>query len=209
MNKFTYIIPVHGTWLPEKDWWLLGSDFYTFAAQNNILYFVFDNESYEPFNWSGDVDGFNWLSLFTLGLKKDKHTDWIAGGKSFKSYVRYIPLKDRNLIIHSHGLQVITYSGVILNNVITVGSPIRNDLMGEYKKLRANCKNWMHIYDSRWDRMGFMGQIFDGKFLGSRACLIDGVKNCPQTSIGHSNILRDKKLFSKWNTEGWFDFLRQ
>lgn len=207
--KPIYIIPIHGTWglFDTKAWWKKGSPFNLFCEENNIFYRF--NEDDEPFYYSGDVDGIDWRAILTLGLYKDKHTDWLAGSLSFRNYVRNIPLEHRNVIIHSHGLQVIAYSGVALNNIITVGSPIRKDMLNQYKLLKSKCRSWKHIYDNKWDRMAFLGQFGDGRWFGSRNCSIDGVDNCRTKGISHSNILRNEKYFKLWQEQKWFDFLRE
>ncbi len=208
----TYVIPVHGTWdlngKKEKCWWEEGSDFNKLAEKNNIFY-----GGSEPFIWSGRVDGINWKTVLTFGLSKDSHDDWRTAGYAFRHYIKPYKLVNRNCIIHSHGLQLVAYANIKLNNIITVGSPIRKDMFPLYEQLLNNCESWLHIYDEVWDRMGFLGQVGDGKWFGSRACMISAgdkaVNNHKLKSIDHSRILRQQPEIGKWETQGWFDFLRK
>lgn len=201
----TPYIAVHGTWdLGTDSWWRHGSNFCKLAAQHGLSC----SEEFESFYWSGVVDGISLKSLFTLGFLSDSHDTWRASGLALKNRLRYVPLKDRNIIVHSHGLQVLAYASIEVNNIISVGSPIRHDLAELYTLLRNNSNAWMHIYDSSWDRMGILGQISDGKWFGKR--------NCPQADINqklkgisHSRILRDEKYMQLWVEQGWFDFLKQ
>jgi len=200
----TFIIPIHGTWglQNKRDWWKNESNFNIFCRAYNVIY----KYRLRPFYWSGDVDGVNLLSLFGL---KANHNDWIAGGFSLDSYAIGIPFEDRNLIVHSHGLQVVAYSTLEFNNIISVGSPIRDDMMTNYILLKSKVNNWIHIYNDGWDRFQIGGQIGDGRLFGSRAVDIPGVINHKLKGIGHSKILNDPKFFDLWVTQSWFDFLRQ
>lgn len=208
----TYVIPVHGTWdlngRKKKCWWEKTSEFCQVARTNNIFY-----AGEEPFIWSGRVDGINWKTGLTFGLSKDGHDDWRTAGFSFRNYIKHFKVHDRNLIIHSHGLQVVAYSNIRINNIITIGSPIRSDMTEQYIALLHNCNSWLHIYDQVWDRMGFLGQIGDGKWFGSRACPIASgdraVNNHKLKGIDHSKILRQMPEMKYWVTNGWFDNLRK
>lgn len=199
----TRAFAVHGTWdFSEKAWFRKGSTFYEFAKANNI--FLTGSPTHDvPFEWSGDVNG-----AFGFKGRDTKHRDWRAGGMSFKYFIEQHPLINRNIIIHSHALQIVAYSEVDLNNIITIGSPIRNDMELWYKNMLLRAKAWKHIYDKKWDRMGFLGQLFDGKWFGSRRCDIVGVDNCEVANISHSKILRDETYMKMWVDNGWFDFLR-
>jgi hypothetical protein len=194
---------VHGTGDYGDDaWFRKGKEFYEFARRNNI--FLTGSLAYdEPFEWSGDVNG------LPFGSSK-QHRDWKAGGYSFSNFIEQYALIDRNLIIHSHALQLVAYSArrTDFNNIITIGSPIRNDMMADYKNLVIRCNKWKHIYDEKFDKMAFLGQFFDGKFFGSRRCDIIGVDNVAIKKINHSKILRNTKEMQMWIDNGWFEFLR-
>jgi hypothetical protein len=202
-----YYIPIHGTWAiddTEIAWWRSTGAFAQFARKNNVFQ---ENTVNFPFVWSSDISGFK----YNLSSGNRKHTDWRAAGYSLAYYVQNIPESDRNLIIHSHGLQPVAYAamlGVEFNNVISVCSPIREDMMDTYEILRLRSKHWLHIYSNR-DLIGWLGQFGDGRFLGSRKVDIPGVQNQLLKDINHTDVLKIGKRMDYWLTNGWFDFLRQ
>jgi hypothetical protein len=110
--------------------------------------------------------------------------------------------------LHSHALQVACYADIQVNNVVSIGSPIRSDMMQEYLKFKNHCRNWMHIRDSKFDLMGTLGQVGDGKWFGTRECKVPGVVNHRLKGISHTRILNDIQHMLLWEKEGWFDFLR-
>lgn len=191
-----HYISVHGTWdLGEDAWWRHGSSFCKFAGENGLHC----EEEHEPFFWSGAIDG--------VGFFGNKHETWMASGLSLKNRLRLSKREHRNLILHSHALQNAAYADIEVNNIITVGSPIREDMADLYLKLRKRCNKWLHIYDASWDKMGFLGQMFDGRWFGGRDCPLAHF-NDPLKKIGHSSILRDQKAMQNWVTRGWFHFLK-
>jgi len=201
--KFHYI-GVHGTWdLAEDSWWRHGSPFCKLAAENGLHC----EEEFETFFWNGAIDGVSLKTVLTLGLLRDRHYTWMASGLSLRNRLRLSALKDRNLIVHSYGLSVLAYAEIEVNNIISVGSPIRNDLSSRYRALRNRCNRWMHIYDTEWDHMAYLGQLFDGRWFGTRRCEF-AHENCRLKHIGHSKILRDPVAMQKWKSEGWYDFLK-
>ena len=205
----TYYIPIHGTWAideAEIAWWKMSGAFAQFAARSNVFQLYPDAVGL-PFVWSSDISGFKYN--FSSGNRK--HTDWRAGGYSLAYYLQNVPVSDRNLIIHSHGLQPVAYAamlGVEFNNVISVCSPIRSDMMDTYEILRLRSKHWLHLYSNR-DLIGWLGQFGDGRAFGSRKIDIPGVENQHLKDINHTDVLKIGKRMDYWVTKGWFDFLRQ
>lgn len=196
----TFVIPVHGTWgLKDKSpWWKLNSNFEKFCRINNIFFYG----GHDSFVWSGRIDGFN------FGFK-DNHYDWLTAGLSLKYYLKEVPYDDRNLILHSHAWPVFLYSGAKVRNVITVGSPMRGDILNLAINARdSKLFNYhLHIYDMLFDRIAFLGQIGDGRWFGSRHC-DTATDNKKLKGIGHTKILTDPEHIGKWDSEGWFDVLR-
>lgn len=199
-------IPVHGTGGLDsaEDWWRDGSDFCKAAGENGLQC----EENIDPFYWDGKVDGIGILTVLTFGLYHDKHEVWIEGGLKLRSRLRLSKLEDRNLILHSHALQIAAYSNIPLNNIITVGSPVRKDMETYYDRLRKNCNRWMHIYDERWDKIALLGQFGDGRWFGSRHCN-QAHENVRLKDIGHSKILHTPQGIGYWTSESWFEFLKQ
>lgn len=207
--KPIFYIPIHGTWAIDEQevaWWKHSGAFGRYAERNNVFQLYPDTLGI-PFIWSSDISGFKYN--FASGNRK--HTDWRAGGFSLEYYLQNVPESDRNLIIHSHGLQPVAYAatqGVEFNNVISVCSPIRSDMMDAYEILRFRSKNWLHIYSNR-DPIGWLGQFGDGRAFGSRKVDIPGVENQLLNDINHTDILKVGRRMDYWNTKGWFDFLRK
>ena len=205
--KPIFYIPIHGTWAIDEDeiaWWKKSGAFAQYARRAN----VFQSEHIEvPFIWSSDISGFKYN--FDSGFRK--HTDWRSGGWALLYYLRSIPVSDRNLIIHSHGLQPVAYAaryGVEFNNIISVCSPTRADMRDDYEILALRSKRWLHIYDNS-DTIGWLGQFGDGRFFGSRKIDIPGVDNQQLKGIHHSDLLKVGKRMDLWIKNNWFDFLRQ
>ena len=200
-----FYIPVHGTWaIDEKHtaWWKPTGPFALYAKRNNVLQW----ENLPPFVWSSDISGFS----YNLQSGNRKHTDWRAGGWSLYYYLSHVPLESRNLVIHSHGLQVVLYCasfGLEINNMISVCSPIRSDMNEVAETAKFRIRNWLHLYDNK-DWIQFIGQFGDGQFFGSRKSkhatvnqLIKGAR--------HSDLLKIGGQMDAWVKHGWFDFLRQ
>lgn len=206
IREKAHYLPVHGTGGLNRaeDWWRDGSLFCKMAEENGLT--CLDPE--DPFFWSGKVDGFSFLSAITLGFFNDPHETWIGDGLQLRKRLRAMQLEDRNLILHSHALQVAAYANYPVNNIISVGSPIRADLSKHYEALRNNCNRWMHIYDRNFDKMAILGQLGDSRWFGSRNNPY-AHENVKLADIDHSKILHDPALITLWRTEGWFEFLRQ
>lgn len=200
-----YYIPVHGTWaIDEKQeaWWKVSGAFAKYAKRFGVNQW----DKLPPFIWSSDVNGFGYSFL----SPKTKLTDWMAGGWSLYYYLLHIPVEHRNLIVHSHGLQPLAFCcsfGMQVRNVISVCSPIRTDMDFVYDVARRNIQNHLHIYDTS-DWMQRFGQIGDGKWFGAQKNPYADV-NHQMVDINHSDVLRVTGRMDYWNTQGWFDFLRQ
>lgn len=207
-QKPTFIVPIHGTWSLNQvhPWWRVNSDFERYCKSNNIF---FKSVNDEPFIWSGRIDGVNWKNILTLGLSKDVHDDWKTAGFALRYYLQRIKLEDRNLVLHSHAWPVYLYSGMPVKNIITVGSPMRADLksLATIAKQQKLYNQHMHIYDQTFDSIGFLGQIGDGKWFGSRNCETADI-NHKLEHISHTKILTDLEFIQYWLKCGWFDFLR-
>lgn len=202
----TFYVPIHGTWaIDEKEiaWWKTSGAFSQFSARNN----VFQLESQHPFVWSSDISGFK----YNLTSGNAKHTDWRAGGYALAYYLQNTHPSNRNLIIHSHGLQVVAYAavlGVQFNNIITICSPVRNDLKDAYEILNLKTNRWLHIYDNS-DFIQILGQFGDGRWFGSRKVELRSVQNELLKDINHTDVLKVGARMDYWVKRGWFDFLRQ
>lgn len=204
--KPIYYIPIHGTWAideAEIAWWRISGAFAQFSKRNNVHQFVLNGL---PFIWSSDISGFK----YNLSSGNAKHTDWRAAGWSLIYYLQNVNQSNRNLIIHSHGLQPVLYAasyGLEINNIISVCSPIRSDMNEVTEAARFRIKNWLHIYDSK-DIIGWLGQFGDGKLIGSRKSAHSD-ENHHLSGINHTDILKIGKKMDFWIKNGWYDFLRK
>lgn len=217
----TKVIPVFGTSgfcnidtpLPHPDhWYEAGHPFVQFLASNGII--LYDPEV--PFEWTGDLDGhFGWLPWNWFGSKD--HRDWKAGGRALRYYLAGIPLKDRNIIAHSHGLQVVLYAvggakmtdkPCPVNKLVTVGSPVRADMEAQVRKARPHISYWEHLFDpTDVDRMQIAGEFGDGR-IGTQRHISMADRNTKCEYCGHSDVLRDEQKYSKWIELGTIDRLR-
>lgn len=195
----TYYIPIAGTWdadnAKESEWWEEDSPFNFFMRQNR----AFTYKPAMPFEWSTALDG----------LPFGKNNIWRYAGKALKYYLEFVPYHARNIIAHSHAYQLVAFCAaekVMIRNLITIGSPIRKDMMETYIAAQPFIESHLHIRDDKWDLMGTLGQLFDGNWsLGRKNTYCDYEDVI--SDISHSRILRDKTKFELWNSKGWLEFL--
>lgn len=182
------IIPVHGTFtVPTKGmaWHMKGSAFHTAAKAAGLDYV---NGEHGPFEWSGDLDG-------ALAGKR-AHTDWEAAGKALRYYMHDLPYEDRNVVTHSHGLQVALFAaaqGTKFRRLVSITGPIRQDLMAVAKQAKPNIGPWLHLYCPT-DMVQWMG-----------GCALDlslrwpkrehplATANLRVPKVGHSGLLSDSR----------------
>ena len=207
VGRPTFYVPVHGTWAiddKQEAWWKTSGAFAQYARRFNL----FQVSHLPPFVWTSDLNGFG----FSLLGPRTKLVDWNAGGWALYYYLLHLPLHDRNLIVHSHGLQPLLFCcsyGLRVNNVVSVCSPIREDMSFVTDIARPNIKNWLHIYNTT-DTTQWMGQIGDGKWFGVRKSPHANVNHQldEKTKNNHSELLKVSGKMDYWVKNGWFDFLR-
>jgi len=210
-------IPVHGTWSGhwgtglEQHWWGTGP-FSAFMRAHGWE----PARPRDPFRWSGDIDGLSGLAHRFLGRPPDE-TDWLAAADAFRWYLGPLAMADRNVICHSHGLNPVLFAcahadtPTSIRTLVSVGSPVRADMLETATRARARIGCWLHLYDARFDKMGSWGQFGDGKFEWwwspkSRAHPAADL-NVAVPLIGHSGLLEDDTLFTLWQARGWLDVL--
>ena len=208
------VLPIAGTWGWKGDlrdyrseWWHPESPFMTFLAEQGVVHLC----PTDPFIWSTHVNG----ALFWA----KNHTDWQAGGAALCYYLgssHYGPdcttVKQRRIIAHSHAGQLVAYAAAFrqlqIDVLITVGSPVRADMLPIYRAARPQIRRWLHISSDWSDRMQWYGEWFDGRVgVARRQPFADVNDNLRQ--IGHSKILRDPACFEYWTTYGWIDWLKE
>jgi hypothetical protein len=201
----TYFLPIAGTWGWDRGgplrWWQAGSPFVLFAAEHG-LQLVGAGE--DPFIWTTDVNGH-------LPWKRGKHHDWKAGGLNLRRYCKpgpqgtpegqhYVPYEHRNFIAHSHGLQVVLYAaanGLRIQRLVSVSSPVRNDMKDVAAAARPNIGEWLHLASDRSDMVQWFGELFDGAFGIVREHPLANVNVCIK-KVGHSRLLEDPTAFPEW-----------
>ena len=209
----TSVLLVQGThaWgrSTAEQWWEASSPFARFLSSQQLELLGGDR----PFIWDTDLDGVGWFH----GRGK-RHINWEAAGLCLYAYLKpplnasddYVPLADRNLIGHSHAMQVIAYAcaaGLKINRLITIGSPVRKDMRDVYAAARPNVARWLHVHSDRSDRIQWLGTLFDGHVgVVRRQPFADVNLGIPQVS--HSRLLNDPLCFPLWRAHELADFLR-
>lgn len=197
----------------SQQWWDRRSPFCAFLEQNGVTVLG----GARPYLWDTDVDGLGWLKR----RPHKKHINWEAAGWHLYDYLwpsmsrdgfkveEYVPLKERNLIGHSHAMQVITYAcsqGLVINRLLTIGSPVRQDMSEVYKAARPNIRRWLHVHSDGSDRIQCFGTLFDGHIgIVRRQSFAD--INLLVPKVSHSKLLNDPKCFDLWKQNGLIDFL--
>jgi hypothetical protein len=183
----------------KKLWWQDGSEFTQYLLSKHNLMVL---NPYLPFIWDTDISGVFW---------KKGHRDWQAAGANLHRYFEFqkVRWQDRNVILHSHGLQVGLYAcaqGLELRNVISIGGPVRKDMMKVAEVARKRIGYWLAISDPK-DKTQLSGGLFDGA-LGyvSKHPLADANDSIP--GIAHSHVLYNPAFFHHWADHNWPDFLK-
>ena len=203
------LVCVPGTWAwrgqnTRNAWYQAGSPWVTFMEAHGYKVLSKDR----PFVWTTQLAGIPFLT----GKR-----DWEAGGANLwayldpaiKDYGVGLRTGERNLVAHSHGLQVVLYAcaaGCRINTLISVGSPIREDMKDVAIAARHNIHTWVHLYGGHKDRWQWLGELFDGKLgVVRRAAWERDGKIAVQADcsvqiddIGHSDLLCNPAQFHNW-----------
>lgn len=172
-----------------------------------------------PFVWSTDINGQQfWRRWFGFAPKVN---DWQAAGHNLYAYCvpavapdRRVPSSHLHVIAHSHGLQVVLFAcadGLKINTLVSVGSPVRADLLDVARRARPNIRFWWHFHSDATDRWQWLGETGDGKWQWPWA--VDRThpfadQNVGLPGVGHSNILHDTRIFNEvW--AGPLDLIRR
>ena len=215
----TKVCAVHGTWAyasgneQDSSWSRYGSPWWAFMRQQGV-----QPVGQRPFSWTGNIGG---LISFRRG---GRFADWAAGGEALRNYFESpvniecpgdVPMADRRIVAHSHGGQVVLHAcaqGLRIHTLITIGLPVRDDMRYIVEQARPRIGWWLSVSDaSLWsNRMAWMGAIFDGH-IGVRWHWPAGLVDVALTmrDIGHSRLLYDPRVFSRWIDDGLMDTLRQ
>lgn len=224
LRPVTRFTGVHGTMHRDPEWARSEAPLRKLFNENNLVPLYPD----DPFCWSGDVNGWQFWRRFTGRYSGGDREDWEAGGSALRWYLAGAKVEDRGCIAHSHGLWPVIEAaahGLKIPWLISVGSPIREDMEDRIKLARPNIGAWLHIYDPHFDWWGMWGSFGDGKFNWNRAQRYAGEAhdyrdsvlysrfwpraggNDPITGVGHSGILVDPQHFHYWTDRNWWAFM--
>jgi hypothetical protein len=91
-----------------------------------------------------------------------------------------------------------------VGTLISVGSPVRKDMMCVAKRARGNIGTWIHVHSDGSDRWQWFGELFDGHFgIVREHPLADRNDSVP--GVGHGNLLRQPQHFHYWVDRKWVD----
>jgi pimeloyl-ACP methyl ester carboxylesterase len=198
--RATRYIPIAGTGAYSDPWYCDDNSMFA-RMMRGAGFAVVRAVDGRPFRWSTDIDGLKFWA---------RRSQWEAGADALVYFMEYLPVDDRNVIAHSHGGQLALLaaaSGLQLRTLTTIGTPVRNDVPS--REAAKNIGFWQHIYDKEFDRVGWMGAWFDGRWSADRTFKdVEGVHRLPLSGIDHSKVLHEDEHISKWLTEGWAENIR-
>lgn len=208
MNTRTVMIPGTYSWRDDKraDWYTQASPFDQYLnAQGIPTVFTPDGM---PFIWSTNLGGVGFGSGDLIG--------WAAAGYGLYNFCvpplcmeKRIPGNELCVIAHSHALQVVLYAakfGLKISTLVSVGSPVRRDMLEVAEEARPNIHRWLHLHSDKSDKWQWFGELFDGHLGVVREHpLADTNDTVP--GVGHSSLLRDPTKFDLWRTKGWLHWL--
>ncbi len=193
----TCTIIIDGTWgrKDESRWIGPESPFVISALDNGVKLVDLSN----PFDWSTLTDG--------TPMSGKKHNIWSSWGMALTWYAHMVaPNEPVNLLAHSHGGQVAAYAleyGLKVNSLVTVATPVRQDMLRHWDKGRENVNKWTHIHTGYGDWWQIFGEIGDGHF-GIQRKMPAPAENIKVDGEDHTSLLRT----TLWHKRGWWNLLK-
>lgn len=194
------VVGVPGTWAWKSAWWQDGSPFWRYMQTHDVYPARINGL---PFRWSTDL-GNSWK------FWEGRRSQWEAGGDALAYYLDALPEQHRVVLAHSHGGQcaaVCAALGVKIDRLITVGTPVRDDMAGAWRLGRLSIRQWTHVMDSEGDHVAWWGAFGDRK-LGNRRHFDLADANVKIAGIGHSGLLSDPTQFRWWHEAGLIDRIK-
>ncbi len=216
MTRFLPVAGTHG-WRgqPTGGWWQWPSPWLSYMHRHGCTPF----NRQRPFVWSTQLQGHRiwrrWLGL------QDRHLAWECAADNLYAYLVppvhggscsgvHASADETRIVCHSHGLQVVLFAaamGLRIKTLISVGSPVRADMLGVAEVARPRIGHWLHLHSDTSDTWQVLGGIGDGVFGIVRAHpLADENRAVPH--VGHTGVLTDEDAFSLWEINGWLEVLR-
>ena len=206
-----WYIPVAGTWARSRQdaaaWYRCGSRFDNLMRRRGYDRVEQDGDPSRPDRgyWSGDVGG---LLAQRLWPWSDPHEPWTKGAAELRRFLhaRRAEFGGRGvaLVAHSHGGQVVAYALAGLHvgtreaigpiAIVTVDTPIRQDMASVYRQALAHGDHWTHCYSERG--LGSMWRWLGNRF-GTRQ--LEGADRNLEVTGGHSGILSDPVHMDRWH----------
>jgi hypothetical protein len=184
----------------RANWWRAGSPVLAHLAARGLAAL----HPEDPFVWSTELGGVHWWAR-VAGSRQDARM-WLVGGKALRWWLvaKAVPLEDRTLIVHSHGLQPVLYAAAewheprMLRRLVTIGSPLRADVIADVGPAAiARLGSWLHVSDADHDFIAAFGRFGDGAKGSGRVPPNVQVLRVP--GIGHEQLLTDSTLFPLWD----------
>lgn len=156
MNKMhAPVVCIAGTWgevSTDAQWWKPGSVWIANlrAAGLDVL---------------DDVQPFEWATAVSLDAGHDPM--WRTAGLALLWYCHAkAPGTPVSLVAHSHGGQVAAYAltaGLIVDRLVTVATPVRDDMRETWKLALLNVARWTHLWTKETglphEQMQFLGSL--------------------------------------------------
>lgn len=196
-------------WRTAGQWYQADSPFVAFLEAAGFEVAAKDR----PFVWTSRVNG--------LWFQKNRHLDWDAAGANlalwldWNDHTQGVTQPVDIVIGHSHALQVIAYAaayhGAEIPLLVSVCSPIRDDMRATVQAARAHVGYWRHIASDWTDRMQWCGELCDGGWGIRRNAIwsehgrvvVAANESVRYPGLGHSGLLRDPQHFDLWRSQGW------
>lgn len=167
----------------HSEWWRAGSPF---ARALELRGFELAGKA-DPYSWTGDLDGL-----------VARHADWEAAGNALRWWAASNPVDA--VVGHSHALQVIAYARLPVRRLVTVGSPVRQDMMDRLASLASVVGSWTHLW-SPVDVWQLAGEIRDGSWW-PRARRVPFAHNVEAPGRSHHGLL-DVDLWHQLRAWRW------
>jgi hypothetical protein len=214
----TRLVAVQGTTETQRPggWWREDSAFWQHLEPHGIVPAKVDGQLYE---WDSRLST---SMAFLLRWFGRPVRGWVQAGKSLCEFLGRLPYEDRNVVAYSHGAQPVFFAcvqGARIRRLLTVGSPVRADMVDARLATRIACGKWWHICDHDRDWTAIWGMFGDGRIGGDSYVPSDPLllnwrrmpeahANLTVKEISHGLILTDQTMYWRWEQQRLVNFIR-